>query len=93
MVSAFVERDRFAGDWGLGWMFPSTPSSAGQYFSRKSFGHLGFTGTSVWFDPLADLGVIFLSNRVHPTRENNALKEFRPLLHDTVYREAIDDQT
>ncbi len=93
MVSPFVERDRFAGNWGLGWMFPSIPSSAGQYFSGKSFGHLGFTGTSVWFDPLADLGVIFLSNRVHPTRENNALKEFRPLLHDTVYREAFDDQT
>ncbi len=88
-VKAFVEREQFTGDWGLGWMFPSPPSSAGRYFSRRSFGHLGFTGTSLWFDPEVDLGVIFLSNRVHPTRENNALKEFRPLLHDQIYETVI----
>ncbi|MHB8482446.1 MAG: serine hydrolase domain-containing protein [Nitrospiria bacterium] len=90
-VKTFVERGRFNGDWGLGWMFPSPSSSAGHFFSKHSFGHLGFTGTSLWFDPLVDLGVIFLSNRVHPTRENNTLKEFRPLLHDRVYRTVIEE--
>ena len=88
-VQAFVERERFQGDWGLGWMFPSNPSTAGNTFSKKSFGHLGFTGTSIWYDPLVDLGVIFLSNRVHPTRENHALQEFRPLLHDRIYQTVI----
>ena len=70
--------------WALGWDTPSQPSSSGQWFSPESFGHLGFTGTSIWIDPIRDLEVIFLSNRVHPTRNNDAIKAFRPLLHDAV---------
>jgi len=70
--------------WGLGWDTPSRPSSAGQWFSPESFGHLGFTGTSIWIDPLRELEVIFLSNRVHPTRNNEAIKTFRPQLHDAI---------
>ena len=73
--------------WALGWDTPSQPSSSGQWFSPESFGHLGFTGTSIWIDPVRDLEVIFLSNRVHPTRENQAIKVFRPKLHDVIIQE------
>ncbi len=70
--------------WGSGWDTPSQPSSSGQGFSLESFGHLGFTGTSIWIDPVRNLEVIFLSNRVHPTRDNQAIKTFRPKLHDAI---------
>jgi len=70
--------------WALGWDTPSHPSSSGQWFSPQSFGHLGFTGTSIWIDPVRELEVIFLSNRVHPTRDNQAIKAFRPQLHDSI---------
>jgi CubicO group peptidase (beta-lactamase class C family) len=81
--------DSYAGrpsifSWGLGWDTPSQPSSSGQWFLPESFGHLGFTGTSIWIDPLRELEVIFLANRVHPTRDNQAIKTFRPKLHDLI---------
>ncbi len=75
--------------WGLGWDTPSQSSSSGQWFSPESFGHLGFTGTSIWIDPVRELEVIFLSNRVHPTRENQAIKTFRPKLHDAIIQECL----
>jgi CubicO group peptidase (beta-lactamase class C family) len=53
----------------LGWMMPTPNSSSGRYFSPHSFGHLGFTGTSLWIDPDRQLFVILLTNRVYPTRE------------------------
>lgn len=73
--------------WALGWDTPSQPSSSGKWFSSESFGHLGFTGTSIWIDPIRELEVIFLSNRVHPTRNNQAIKAFRPKLHDVIIQE------
>jgi len=73
--------------WGLGWDTPSPPSSSGQWFSPESFGHLGFTGTSIWIDPVRELEIIFLSNRVHPTRDNQAIKAFRPRLHDAIIQD------
>ncbi len=70
----------------LGFDIPSGPgSSAGRFISRKSIGHLGFTGTSFWFDLDRDLLVILLTNRVHPTRTNEKIKRFRPLLHDRIF--------
>jgi CubicO group peptidase (beta-lactamase class C family) len=51
-----------------------------------SFGHTGFTGTSVWVDPTRNLIVVFLTNRVYPTRENKKLYKLRPLLHDAIIR-------
>ncbi|MBU1195898.1 MAG: serine hydrolase [Proteobacteria bacterium] len=60
-------------------------SSAGQFFSRGSIGHLGFTGTSFWIDPETALSVILLTNRVHPLRSNEGIKQFRPVLHDLIY--------
>jgi len=61
-------------------------SSAGRYFSSESIGHLGFTGTSFWMDPLQSLIVVLLSNRVHPSRENQKIKEFRPEIHDMIVK-------
>ncbi len=59
-------------------------SSSGKYFSRASVGHLGFTGTSFWMDPVKDLIVILLTNRVHPHRNNEKIKQFRPQIHDLI---------
>ena len=71
--------------WALGWDTPSPKdSSSGKYFSKNSVGHLGFTGTSLWMDLDQDVIVIFLTNRVHPTRDNVKIRAFRPLLHDVI---------
>jgi CubicO group peptidase (beta-lactamase class C family) len=82
------------GSWALGWDTPSTgpgvaPSSSGQFFSPTAFGHLGYAGTSIWVDPEQDLIVVLLTNRVHPTRKNDRIRQFRPALHDTVFRTVI----
>jgi len=68
----------------LGWDVPADPSSSGRYFSAKSFGHTGFTGTSLWIDPERKLFVVLLTNRVHPTRANEKIRQVRPALHDAV---------
>jgi CubicO group peptidase (beta-lactamase class C family) len=73
----------------LGWDTPSHPSSSGTRFSPSSFGHLGFTGTSLWIDPKRHLSVIFLTNRTWPDRTSQAIKEVRPRLHDAIV-EAIE---
>jgi serine-type D-Ala-D-Ala carboxypeptidase len=86
----FTRRQDVPGSsWALGWDTPSAPSTSGRYFSLSSFGHLGYTGTSVWIDPQCGLEVVLLSNRVHPTRKNEAIKEFRPALHDVVYETVV----
>jgi len=79
--------------WALGWDTPSPEgSSSGKYFSENSIGHLGFTGTSIWMDLDKDILVIFLSNRVHPSRENIRIRLFRPKLHDTIMEVVSDRQ-
>ena len=79
--------------WTLGFdMVSETDSSAGHYFSRGSVGHLGFTGTSFWIDPIQDCIVVLLTNRVHPTRENWKIKNFRPIFHDTVMEKLKSQQ-
>ncbi len=71
--------------WTLGFDTPSRPnSSSGRYFSLNSVGHLGFTGTSFWLDLEQELMVVLLTNRVYPSRENDRLKSFRPIVHDAV---------
>ncbi len=75
--------------WALGWDTPSVRSSSGTRFSPESFGHLGFTGTSLWIDPLKELEVVLLSNRVHPTRRNEQIRVFRPHIHDVICRELL----
>jgi CubicO group peptidase (beta-lactamase class C family) len=56
----------------------------GPRFSENSVGHLGFTGTSLWYDPQKDLTVVLLTNRVHPTAANEAIRDFRPQVHTAV---------
>ena len=69
----------------LGWDTPSSErSSSGRHFSARTVGHLGFTGTSIWWDLERDVHVVFLTNRVHPSRDNAAIREYRPLVHDAV---------
>ena len=75
--------------WALGWDTPSVRSSSGTRFSPESFGHLGFTGTSLWIDPIKELEVVLLSNRVHPTRRNEQIRVFRPHIHDVICRELL----
>ena len=79
---------RNLGSRALGWDLRSLngSSSSGQYFSARTYGHLGYTGTSIWIDPEKELAVITLTNRVHPTSENTKIRRFRPLLHDAVVK-------
>lgn len=88
-LETFTTRQSPRSGRSLGWDLRSASgSSAGQYFSMRSYGHTGFTGTSIWVDPVARVAVVFLTNRVHPTRENKQLPRFRATLHDAV-REAL----
>jgi CubicO group peptidase (beta-lactamase class C family) len=65
---------------------PGTPaySSAGSLWSARSFGHTGFTGTSLWIDPERRLFVVLLTNRVHPTRANDAIRAVRAQVADAI---------
>ncbi len=62
-----------------------TGSSAGERKGPRTFGHLGFTGTSFWIDPDAGIVTVLLTNRVHPTRENVAIRAARPRVHDALF--------
>lgn len=89
LAGAFTARTAHVpgSSWALGWDTPSPPSSAGPLASARSFGHLGFTGTSLWIDPERELEVVLLSNRVHPTRKNDRIRTFRPVVHEMIWRE------
>ena len=87
VVEQFVSRQIGAaqGDFGYIFMKPSKPtSSAGRYFSPESFGHLGFTGTSTWYDPKRDLLVSVLSNRILYGADQQKMRELRPKIHNLV---------
>jgi CubicO group peptidase (beta-lactamase class C family) len=88
---------------GLGWLVAPRPggtlragfdgksaegSSAGRLAGPATFGHLGFTGTSLWIDPDAGSVVALLTNRVHPTREHFAIRAARPGAHDALFARA-----
>jgi len=68
----------------LGWDTMLPTSSCGTRMSPRAFGHVGFTGTSLWIDPERSVYVALLTNRVHPTPENNAITTVRPALHDAI---------
>jgi CubicO group peptidase (beta-lactamase class C family) len=68
----------------LGWDTPSHPSQSGRHFGPRSFGHLGYTGTSLWIDPERQLSITLLTNRTWPDSQNQAIKQVRPALHDAV---------
>ncbi len=72
-------------EWALGFDTPTAGSSSGTKMTPgASIGHLGYAGTSVWMDRARDRIIVLLTNRVHPTRTNNRIREFRPRLHDRV---------
>ena len=68
----------------LGWDTPTQPSQSGRYFSSRSYGHLGYTGSSLWIDPDRQLSVTLLTNRTWPDRGSQSIKQFRPAFHDAV---------
>jgi CubicO group peptidase (beta-lactamase class C family) len=69
--------------WALGWDTPAAiGSSAGTRMSPQTVGHLGFTGTSLWIDLERDAQITLLTNRVHPRRDNERIREVRPRVYD-----------
>jgi CubicO group peptidase (beta-lactamase class C family) len=74
----------------LGWDTPTPGSSAGRYFSPRSFGHTGFTGTSIWIDPERRLFVVLLTNRVNPTRANRRHEPLRRAVADAAQSAIVD---
>jgi CubicO group peptidase (beta-lactamase class C family) len=87
-VNVFTCREPLAAGTSraLGWDTPSAPSQSGQYFSPRSFGHLGYTGTSLWIDPERQISVTLLTNRTWPDSRNQAIKQVRPQFHDAVMK-------
>jgi CubicO group peptidase (beta-lactamase class C family) len=69
-------------------------SSAGDRFGERAFGHLGFTGTSLWCDPETDIAVVMLTNRVSPSRDNITIRSVRPDAHTLLFGLAagLDDE-
>ncbi len=89
-VDQISRRASPASSRALGWDTPSGRSSAGDWFSARSFGHTGYTGTSIWIDPVLDLGVVLLTNRVNPTRDNAKHIPLRRRVHDLAARAVLD---
>ena len=91
-VLRWTARAQPSASYALGWDTPAGPSSsAGDFFSRRAFGHTGFTGTSIWIDPELDLFVVLLTNRINPSRANARHVPLRQAVHDAVAR-AIRDR-
>ena len=95
MIRKFTSRQYLPedSDYALGWDTPSQngKSSAGDYFSNLAFGHLGFTGTSVWIDPLEEIIIILFTNRVHPTRERGGMYGIRREFHNAVMAQLLEN--
>lgn len=89
-VRQFTTRDpSLPGSYALGWDTPTAPSQSGKYFSGRSYGHLGYTGTSLWIDPERQVSVTLLTNRTWPHRDSDKIKTVRPAVHDAIL-EALD---
>lgn len=86
VVQNFIKKAGSISTRAIGWDTKSPEgSSAGHHFGMRSFGHTGYTGTSIWCDPDAATFVVLLTNRVHPTSENTKIIKFRPVFHDLAY--------
>jgi CubicO group peptidase (beta-lactamase class C family) len=84
-IREFTSPSQVAGSSrAVAWDTMRATSSCGTLMSSRAFGHTGFTGTSLWIDPEADVYVVLLTNRVYPTRSNDAIRTIRPVLHDMV---------
>jgi len=90
-VRDFTARFDDTASRAMGWDTPSGRSSAGDFFTERAYGHTGFTGTSIWMDPVLDVFVVLLTNRVNPTRENSRHVPLRRAVHDLV-AQSITDQ-
>jgi CubicO group peptidase (beta-lactamase class C family) len=86
IVALFTRREALPSGTSraLGWDTPSSPSQSGQYFSPQAFGHLGYTGTSLWIDPERQISITLLTNRTWPDGKNKAIQQVRPQFHDAV---------
>ena len=86
IINDFSKRQNDNYDRAIGWDTPSRngKSSAGDYFSNRTYGHLGFTGTSMWIDSEKEIIVIILSNRVHPSRDKKGIYKFRREFHNSL---------
>jgi len=73
----------------LGWDTPSAPSQSGRHFSPRSFGHLGYTGTSLWIDVERNIAIALLTNRTWPANQSQLIKQIRPAFHDAVMEEVL----
>jgi len=89
-IARWTAPQRVGSSRALGWDTPSGQSSAGRYFSARSFGHTGFTGTSLWVDPERGLFVILLANRVHYGSENQRHAPLRRAVADAVQSAILD---
>jgi serine-type D-Ala-D-Ala carboxypeptidase len=85
-VALFTRRESTppATSRALGWDTPSSPSQSGKHFGSRSYGHLGYTGTSLWIDPECQLSIAMLTNRTWPDCSNQAIKQVRPRFHDAI---------
>jgi CubicO group peptidase (beta-lactamase class C family) len=92
LMQTFAQSTDTPGSRALGWDTMRPTSSCGTKLSPAAIGHTGFTGTSLWIDPARDLYVALLTNRVHPTRENEALVALRPLLHDAIVEDLEEER-
>jgi CubicO group peptidase (beta-lactamase class C family) len=89
LVREFLTKDDSVSNstFALGWDTPSPGKSAsGSLFSPRTVGHLGFTGCSIWWDLEKSCHVVLLTNRIHPSRKNDKIKEFRPQIHDLIMK-------
>jgi len=89
-VARWTARQSNHSSRALGWDTPSEHSSAGRYFSPRSFGHTGFTGTSIWMDPERGVFVVLLTNRVNPTRANLRHEALRRDIGEAVQGAILD---
>ena len=86
-ISKFTKRQNMPinSDFALGWDTPSKKgSTAGDFFSQYSYGHLGFTGTSLWIDSEQNIIIILLTNRVYPSRDKKGMYQLRRSFHNEV---------
>jgi len=90
LMRTFASRTGVPGSTrALGWDTMKPTSSCGTLMSPRAIGHTGFTGISLWIDADRDVYVVLLSNRVHPTRANDAFVNLRPQVHDAVMRALV----
>jgi CubicO group peptidase (beta-lactamase class C family) len=90
-IALFTERQQSPSGTSraLGWDTPSAPSQSGKHFSRQSFGHLGYTGTSLWIDGERRIAIALLTNRTWPDRRSKLIQQVRPAFHDAVMEEVL----